>query len=129
MGRILKSRFGLLVFGAALTVWLAPFLIRSVVRWRDMRAVDRMVAVRDIPGAVQFLTSHFRLDDPAGWRALRRLSLEVLRQGLTENDPYERCYAATSLVTYDDWVGRSIIDSSLRAKDLLLQKAAVEGLA
>lgn len=129
MGRIVKSRVGLLVLGAALTVAFASFVTRSVMRWRNMRAVDRMVAAHQVPGAVDFVADHFRLDRAEGWRALRHLSLSVLRQGLDDRDPYERCYAATSLIGYGDWTGRPAIDSSMVAKDIFLQKAAIDGLA
>ncbi|HUY20483.1 MAG TPA: HEAT repeat domain-containing protein [Candidatus Binataceae bacterium] len=129
MGRIVKSRIGLLIVGAALTVALVALATRSVVRWRNLRAVDRMVAAHQIPRAVDFVTSHFRLDRPDGWRALRHLSIAVLRQGLDDRDPYDRCYAATSLVDYGDWTGRRVIDASSNAKDLFQQKAVVEGLA
>jgi len=129
MGRTLKSRSSLLIFGAALVVGFALLTARTVVRWREMRTVDQIVAAHDIPGAVDFVTSHFRLDKPDGWRALRRLALSILHQGLDDQDPYERCYAATSLVSYGDWTGRPIIDSSMVAKDIFLQKAVIEGLA
>jgi len=129
MVRIPKSRRGLLVFAAALTVVFAWFAVRGAVRWRNLRAVDRMVATHDIPGAVDFVNAHFGSDRPDGWRALRRLAILVLRQGLDERDPYERCYAATSLVSYGDWTGRPVISSSMTAEDIFLQKATIEGLA
>lgn len=129
MGRILKSRSGLLILSAAAVVGFALFTARSVVRWREMRTVDRMVAAHQTPRAVDFVTSHFQVDKPDGWRALRHLALSILHQGLKDQDPYERCYAATSLVGYGDWTGRPAIDSSMVAKDVFLQKAAIEGLA
>ncbi|HTW86367.1 MAG TPA: HEAT repeat domain-containing protein [Candidatus Binataceae bacterium] len=129
MGRILKTRSGLLVFGAAVALGFVLFTARGVVRWREMRTVDRMVAAHKTPAAVDFVTSHFQVNQPEGWRALRHLALAILHQGLHDPDPYERCYAATSLVSYGDWTGRPVIDSSMAAKDPFLQKAAIEGLA
>jgi HEAT repeat protein len=129
MGRTAKSRVGLVIVGAVLAVGAATLITRSVWRWHDMRTVDRLAAAHNVPAAVDFVTTHFRADSPDRLRALRRLALAILRQGLDERDPYERCYAATSLASYGDWSGRQIIVSSMVAKDRFLQKAAIEGLA
>ncbi len=129
MGRILKSRTGLFVCTSVLTITVTWFFGRGAIRWRNLRAIDRMVEAHDVPGAVDFTVAHFGADDPQGWRALRRLAIEVLRQGLDDRDPYEQCFAATSLVAYGDWAGLQVIRSSMGAKDIFLQKATIEGLA
>src|SRR5262249_37387191 len=129
MGRALQSRIVLLALAVALILVFALLSARSVARWRDLRTVDRIVETHRLPEAVDFALSRFEADHRDQWRVCRKLGLSILRQGLDEHDPYEQCYAATSLVSYGDWSGRTVIDSSLRAKDLLLQKAAIEGLA
>lgn len=94
-----------------------------------MGAIGAMVRSGKLAGAVRLLKSEYRFDSPAGAGALRDFSLTVLHQGLNDPDLYERCYAATSLAAYDDWSGRSIIGAALDSPNLLIQKAAVEGLA
>lgn len=129
MGRIPRPRAGWLICAAVLAAVCIWSLARTAVRWRNLRALDRLVAAHDTQGAVEFTLTHFDLGRPAGWRALRRMAIEILRQGLDERDPYERCFAATSLIVYGDWSGLNVIRSAMGAKDIFLQKAAIEGLA
>src|SRR5579875_1121498 len=129
MGPIPRSRAGLVVVTTLLTIVFAWFVVRTAVRWRNLRALDRMVEAHDIAGAVDFTVKHFGSDTTDERRALMRLATLILHQGLDDRDPYERCFAATSLVRYGDWTGRPVINSSMSAKDVFLQKAAIEGLA
>ena len=68
----------------------------------SMNAIDSMVERGDLWGASARVGSSYRFDQPAGLMALRRFSVIVLRRGLQEYDPYERCYAASALAAAGD---------------------------
>jgi HEAT repeat protein len=91
--------------------------------------VLRLVSAGQIGRATRLLESDYRFDSPDGMRALNEFSLALLRQGLYDRDPFERCYAATALAAHGEWDGRGIIAEALNSPNLLIQKAAVEGLA
>jgi len=61
-----------------------------------------MVERGDLWGATARVGSSYRFDQPAGLVALRRFSVLVLRRGLQDYDPYERCYATSALATAGD---------------------------
>jgi HEAT repeat protein len=126
-----RKRLKTLIAGglAAAILLGAQIAPARVVVESGMGAIGAMVRSGKLVGAVRLLKSQYRFDSPAGARALRDFSLAVLRQGLNDPDPFERCYAATSLAAYDDWSGLAIIGAALDSPNLLLQKAAVEGLA
>ncbi len=127
----MRSRLKILITGLAigatlLTASIAParILIAS-----GMTAIRQMVLAGRMEGAVRLLKSDYDLKTPGGLHALRDFSLFVLRQGLNDADSFERCYAATALAAHDDWSGRPIIVQALNSPNLLIQKAALEGLA
>src|SRR5512143_2944895 len=62
----------------------------SAGRVPGLRIVTHPVADGDLHGAVAALRARFRLDTPEGITALRGFSLGVLREGLKDEDPYER---------------------------------------
>jgi HEAT repeat protein len=78
--------------------------------------------------AVQRLRKRFRLDSREGLAALRDFSLGVLREGLKDDDPYERCYAASALAAQGDWSGGSVLEDGVASSDPGLRRAAIEGL-
>ena len=94
-----------------------------------MPTIGDLVRAGNIPNAARLLKSEYSFDKRDGLLALRRFSVLVLRQGLKESDPYERCYAATALVAYSDWTGREIIFQGLAAPNQMIQKAVLDGLA
>ena len=68
----------------------------------SMIAIRTMVVRGDFLGATARFASFYRFDRPAGLKALQQFSLLVLRAGLLEYDPYERCYAASALAAAGD---------------------------
>jgi HEAT repeat protein len=74
------------------------------------------------------LRDRFPLDSKEGLTALHDLSLAVLRDGLKESDPYERCYAASALAAQGDWSGSQVLEVGVASPDPGLRRAAIEGL-
>jgi len=68
----------------------------------SMTVISSMVERGDLWGASARVGSSYRFDQPAGLMALRRFSVLVLRRGLQEYDPFERCYAASALAAAGD---------------------------
>jgi HEAT repeat protein len=68
----------------------------------SMNVISTMVERGDLRGASAMVGSSYRFDKPAGLLALRRFSVLVLRRGLQEYDPYERCYAISALAAAGD---------------------------
>ena len=68
----------------------------------SMTVISTMVERGDLWGATARVGSSYRFDKPAGLLALRRFSVLVLRRGLQEYDPYERCYAMSALAAAGD---------------------------
>lgn len=125
----LKGRRLFSMIAAPIALLAVLLVIALALRWRDARTVDRMVQTRDFPGAIQFLEHHYDFNRHSGQRELRRFALAVLRQGLTEQDDFERCFAATGLAVYGDWSGTPAIDAALSSDKVMLRRAAIEGLA
>jgi len=117
---------GLSVAAILLAARIAPARLTLA---SGMAAIRQMIAAGRMAAAVRILESDYNLDSLGGSRALRDFSLIVLRQGLSDGDSFERCYAATALAAHGVWSGRAIIAEALRSPNLLIQKAAVEGLA
>jgi HEAT repeat protein len=86
----------------------------------------------DIDGTVHkrigVLRERFPLDSQEGLAALHELSLAVLRDGLNEKDPYERCYAASALAGQGDWSGSPVLEVGVASPDPGLRRAAIDGL-
>lgn len=68
----------------------------------SMTVISTMVERGDLWGATARVGSSYRLDKPSGLVALRSFSMLVLRRGLQEYDPYERCYATSALAAAGD---------------------------
>lgn len=68
----------------------------------SMTVISTMVERGDLWGATARVGSSYRLDKPSGLVALRSFSMLVLRRGLQEYDPYERCYASSALAAAGD---------------------------
>jgi HEAT repeat protein len=68
----------------------------------SMSVISTMVERGDLWGASARVGSLYRLDEPVSLVALRRFSVLVLRRGLQEYDPYERCYAMSALAAAGD---------------------------
>lgn len=99
---------GVVVVGAVALAFRAKTTTRfpyaSVLTVTDpsMIAIGTMVERGDLWGATARVGSSYRFDQPAGLMALRRFSVLVLRRGLREYDPYERCYARSALAAAGD---------------------------
>ncbi len=129
MQRSLTSRRLLSIIVAPIALVAALLAVDGALRWREARAVDRMVQARDFNGAVQFLKRHYDFNRRSGQRELRRFALAIMRQALTEHDAFERCFAATGLAVYGDWSGLPAIKAALASDKIMLRRAAIEGLA
>jgi HEAT repeat protein len=93
-----------------------------------METVSRQVADGNVRGAVATLRGGFRLDTREGLGALREFSLAILREGLADEDPYERCYAANALAEQGDWSGGGVLEDAVASADSGVRRAAIEGL-
>jgi HEAT repeat protein len=102
--------------------------ISSVTSVAGSETFARPVVDRNVREAVTTLRARFRLDTPEGLAALRELSLGVLREGLKDEDPYERCYAASALAEQGDWSGVGVLETGVASADPGLRRAAIEGL-
>ncbi|HVB78643.1 MAG TPA: HEAT repeat domain-containing protein [Candidatus Binataceae bacterium] len=95
----------------------------------SMTAISTMLERGDLWGASTRVESSYRFDRPAGLLALRRFSVLVLRRGLQERDPYERCYAISALAAAGD---RSqiakLVSIFARAQATGLKMAVADGL-
>jgi HEAT repeat protein len=88
----------------------------------------RPLVDRNVREGVAKLRARFRLDTPEGLAALREFSLGVLHDGLKDEDPYERCYAASALAEQGDWSGVGVLETGVASADPGLRRAAIEGL-
>jgi HEAT repeat protein len=68
----------------------------------SMTVISAMVERGDLWGATARVGSSYRFDKRSGLVALRSFSMLVLRRGLQEYDPYERCYATSALAAAGD---------------------------
>jgi HEAT repeat protein len=94
-----------------------------------MTAISAMVERGDLWGATARVGSSYRFDKPSGLAALRSFSMLVLRRGLLESDPYERCYVTSALAAAGD---RDEIEQLVRMFEETrkpgLQMAVADGL-
>ena len=74
--------------------FLSAFTVTDPSSDPSMTAINAMIERGDLWGASARIGSSYRFDKPAGLMALRSFSVLVLRRGLQEYDPYERCYAS-----------------------------------
>ena len=93
-----------------------------------MESMAHPTADENLRGAVEKLRKRYRLDSREGLAALRDLSLGVLREGLKDDDPYERCYSASALAAQGDWSGGTVLEEGVASSDVALKRAAIEGL-
>lgn len=129
-GRVKKPlRKAVVALAAAIALLLPAVGSSRVMVGAGMLTIREMIAAGRVVGAVRTLRSSYHFDGPEGLAALREFSMLLLRQGLSDNDLLERCYAATALAGYGDWTGRSTIVEALGSSDIIVEKAAVEGLA
>jgi HEAT repeat protein len=94
----------------------------------SMQGTVHPPADQSLRQAVEKLRKRFRLDSREGLAALRDFSIGVLREGLKDDDPYERCYAASALAAQGDWSGSAVLDDGVGSSDVGLRRAAIEGL-
>ena len=96
---------------ALVAAMLAAFRVNTTTRFpypsliiadSSMTVISTMVERGDLWGATAKVGSSYRFDKPAGLMALRRFSVLVLRRGLQEDDPYERCYVTSALAAAGD---------------------------
>jgi len=105
----------------------------SEARWllgsgRSMATIEVLVAQGDLSEAAKRLSNGYRFDNPAGLDALRQFSILVLRRGLSERDPYERCYAASALGQSGEPGNIAMLVAAFRSSKLGLKTAAADGL-
>ncbi len=111
------------------SVWLAGVAFALIgCRATSMPAVEKMVASGDVSGAAHAV-SREGYKDPANLKSLQRFSILVLRQGLKEKDPYERCYAAAALAEGGEATGIPVLKAAFDAPETTLRMAAIDGLS
>ncbi len=93
-----------------------------------MSSVEKMIASGDVSGAAHEV-SRDGYKDPANLKSLQRFSILVLRQGLKEKDPYERCYAAAALAEGGEPTGIPVLKAAFDAPETTLRMAAIDGLS
>jgi HEAT repeat protein len=79
-----------------------PYASALTITDPSMTVISTMLERGDLWGATARVGSSYRFDKPAGLMALRRFSVLVLRHGLQDYDPYERCYATSALAAAGD---------------------------
>ena len=79
-----------------------PYPSSLIITDSSMAVISIMVERGDLSGATAKVGSSYRFDQRTGLMALRRFSVLVLRRGLREYDPYERCYATSALAAAGD---------------------------
>lgn len=140
---VLTQGRGLLaVLGAAFALVVAAFTLLRVnpaVRFSfasaliitdpSMTVIRSMMERGDLWGASAEVESSYRFDQPSGLMALRRFSVLVLRRGLREYDPYERCYVTSALAAAGDRDEIAQLVRIFQATRVLdLKMAAADGL-
>ncbi len=105
-----------------------PFVSAKTTVEAKGSAIEQMVGSGKVSEAAQKLKTDYKLDSPAGLRAVRQFSLLVLRRGLNESDPFERCYAASALGANGDEASTKILEAAFFSPDPGLKMAAIDGL-
>jgi len=95
---------------------------------QSMAAIDKLVTQGKLSDAIKRLSGGYRFDNPEGLAALREFSIMVLRRGLLERDPYERCYVASSLGQSGEPGNITILTTAFKSTKLGLKAAAADGL-
>jgi HEAT repeat protein len=94
-----------------------------------MITIRTMVGRGDLWGAVARLGTSYRFNGSVGLNALRQFSVLVLRDGLNEYDPYERCYAEGALAVAGDRTEIPLLVRTFqRAGTPSLKMAVADGL-
>jgi HEAT repeat protein len=95
----------------------------------SMFAIEQLVATGKLSDAAIRLKTSFRFDQPIGLAALQRFSMFVLRRGLSERDPFERCFAASALVKGGSRQEIGVLVRIFQGNpDLSLKMAVADGL-
>jgi HEAT repeat protein len=106
-----------------------PYPLALTVTDPSMTMIGTMVERDDLWGATAMVGSSYRFDSSTGLLALRRFSVLVLRRGLKEHDPYERCYAISALASAGDQSQiAALVGIFLRTRSADLKMAAADGL-
>lgn len=95
---------------------------------QPMEAIEKLVAEGKLSEATARLSHSYRFDNPEGLAALRQFSIMILRRGLSERDPYERCYVASSLGQSGEPDNIAILTTAFKSTKLGLKTAAADGL-
>jgi len=95
---------------------------------QPMEAIEKLVAKGKLAEATERLSRAYRFDNPEGLAALRQFSIMILRRGLLERDPYERCYVASSLGQSGEPDNIAILTTAFKSTKLGLKTAAADGL-
>jgi len=122
-----KSKLMMATVAAIMLTTVASVKAKTTVEAKST-TIEQMVSSGKLPEAVQKLKSDYRFDNPAGLRELRGFSLDVLRLGLSESDPFERCYVASALGANGDEQSTKILEAAFVSPDPGLKMAAVDGL-
>ena len=106
---------------------IATLIGTRILRRSSMVEVERMLEVGDVSGAVEEV-SRGGFKQATKLDAVKRFSVLILRQGLKERDPYERCYAAAALAEAGESSGIPVLRAAYDAPEPTLRMAAIDGL-
>ena len=95
---------------------------------QSMATIQRLVDKGDLAEATKRLSAGYNFNDPVGLDALHQFSIMVLRQGLSEPDAYERCYAASSMGQSGEPENITILATAFHSSKLGIKEAAADGL-
>lgn len=90
--------------------------------------IDKLVADGKVAEAVTKLQTSYKATSPEGLSATRDFAIAVLKQGLLEHDPYEKCYAASALAEAGETGGFKILEAAFYSPEPSLKMAAADGL-
>ena len=123
-----KSKLTIAAAVAALALTAVPLVSAKTTVEAKLVAIEKMVDAGKVPEAAQKLNRDYRFDNHDGLQALHGFSVAILRHGLTETDPFERCYAASARGASGDEAGAKILEIAFGSPDPGLKLAAVDGL-
>ncbi len=123
-----KSILTVAAAATALMIATVPLVSAKTTVEAKLVAIEKMVDAGKVLEAAQKLGTDYRFDNRDGLEALHGFSVAVLRRGLAESDPFERCYAASALGANGDELGVKVLEAAFESPDPGLKLAAVDGL-
>jgi HEAT repeat protein len=122
-----RARTSIAVVAAGSLLFVATLIGIRMLRRPSMAEVERKLEVGDVSGAAEEVSKQ-GFNQAKNLEAVKRFSVLILRQGLKERDPYERCYAAAALAEAGEGTGIPLLRAAYDAPEPTLRMAAIDGL-